>query len=56
MIDRHGEVRPLVERNFAPPLMVNGAFNMEIGYALAAALLGVAIVIIIERVAMARSR
>ncbi len=56
MVDRHGEVVPLVERNFVPPVMINSAFNMEIVYALAAALLGMAIVIVIERIAMSRGK
>lgn len=56
MVDRHGEVVPLVERNLLPPLTIGGAFNLEIAYALAAALFGAALVIIIERIAMARSK
>ena len=56
MVDRRGEVVPLVERNLLPPLNVGGAFNMEIVVALAAAMLGVAIVVVVERIAMARSK
>ncbi|GIK73291.1 MAG: DUF368 domain-containing protein [Chloroflexota bacterium] len=55
MIDRHGVEVPLVERNIIPPLMVGNAFNFEILYALAAALLGVAVVLLVERIAMARN-
>lgn len=56
MVDRHGEVVPVVERNLIPPLMINSAFNMEIAYALAAALFGMALVIVLERIAMGRTR
>ena len=56
MVDRHGEVVPLVERNLLPPVSVGGALNTEIVVALAAAMLGVALVIIVERIAMARSK
>jgi hypothetical protein len=48
MIDRHGEVVPLSEINILPPLMVNGAFNLEILYALLAAAVGLAVVLLIE--------
>ncbi len=47
--DRHGELVPLIERNVLPALQVNGSFNMEIVYALVAALLGLALVLLIER-------
>lgn len=49
MVDRHGEVVPLVERNVLPALQVNGSFNMEIVYAVLAALLGLALVLLIDR-------
>ncbi|MFN3334931.1 MAG: DUF368 domain-containing protein, partial [Caldilinea sp.] len=55
MLDRHGVEVPLVERNIVPPLMVGNAFNFEILYALAAALLGVGVVLLVERIAMARN-
>jgi len=55
MIDRHGEEVPLIERNIIPPLMVNNAFNFEIAYALVAALVGMALVILVERIATARN-
>lgn len=42
------------EGNMLPALQVNGAFNSEIVWALAVALLGVASVLIVERVARAR--
>jgi len=56
MIDRHGEEVPLIQRNFIPPFFVEGTVNMEIVLALAAALLGVVIVLLVERMAMARSK
>ncbi|MCS6827922.1 MAG: DUF368 domain-containing protein [Caldilinea sp.] len=55
MLDRHGEEVPLLQRNFVPPFFVEGSFNTEIVFALAAALLGVAIVLVVERIAMARN-
>lgn len=54
MIDRHGVEAPLVERNIIPPLMLNQAFNAEILYALVAALIGVALVVFVERIANRR--
>ncbi len=54
MIDRHGVEVPLVERNILPSLMVNNAFNFEIVYALVAALLGVTLVLLVERIATSR--
>lgn len=47
--DRHGVLTPLLERNVLPALQVNGQFNAEIIYALLAALLGLALVLVIER-------
>ena len=55
MIDRHGVEVPLVERNVFPALMVNNAFNLEIVFALVAALIGVALVLMVERIAATRS-
>lgn len=55
MIDRHGAEVPLSEVNILPPLTINGAFNLEILYALLAALLGLAIVLLIERVLARRA-
>lgn len=46
--DSHGEVIPTIERNILPPLMVNGAFNMEIAFALGLALSGLALVLVID--------
>ena len=47
--DRHGELIPTIEQNVLPPLTTNGAFNLEIVYALLLALAGFALVVIIER-------
>ena len=49
MVDRHGEVVPIRELNVLPPLQINGSFNMEILYAVIAALLGLGLVLAIER-------
>lgn len=49
--DRHGEIIPTVERNIIPPFMVNGAFNIEIGYAIALAIVGLVLVLAIDFVA-----
>lgn len=49
--DRHGELIPTVQRNILPPMNLNGAFNMEIVYALLLAIVGFALVILIERAA-----
>ena len=54
MVDSHGAVVSVAEVNFIPPLMIDGAFNMEILYALLAAALGLAVVIFIERVVAKR--
>ena len=54
MVDSHGAVVSVAEVNFIPPLMINGAFNMEILFALLAAALGLAVVIFIERVVAKR--
>lgn len=51
MTDRHGVEIPTVERNILPPLTVGGAFNPEIAYALVAALLGLALVLLIDHLA-----
>ena len=55
VVDPVGEIVPLVDRNVLPPLTINGAFNTEIALAAGAALLGAALVIIVERIATARS-
>ena len=47
--DRHGDVVPLIERNVLPALQVDGHFNMQILYAVISALLGLALVLVIER-------
>lgn len=47
--DRHGESIPTIERNTLPPFTVNGAFNLEVVYALLLAIVGFAIVIIMEQ-------
>lgn len=49
MVDRHGEVVPLIQRNVLPVLTVNGAFNVEVAYALGLAVLGFVIVLLIEQ-------
>ena len=49
--DRHGELIPTVERNILPALTVNSGFNLEILYALLLALLGFALVMVLERLA-----
>ncbi len=48
-IDRHGDTVPLVEKNILPTFMVDGSFNVEILYAVIAALLGLGLVLVIER-------
>lgn len=52
--DRHGEEVALEVRNILPPLTVNGAFNTEIAFALAIALVGFFLVILIDRLANRR--
>ncbi|GIV80474.1 MAG: DUF368 domain-containing protein [Litorilinea sp.] len=47
--DRHGAILPTVERNVLPPLTVQGAFNLEILYALGLALVGFGLVMLIDR-------
>ncbi|OUC06025.1 hypothetical protein RY27_23590, partial [Litorilinea aerophila] len=47
--DRHGAILPTVERNILPPLTVQGAFNLEILYALGLALVGFGLVMLIDR-------
>jgi putative membrane protein len=46
--DRHGTIIPTVERNIIPPLTINGAFNLEIAYAIAFAIVGLALVLVID--------
>lgn len=50
-IDRHGVEVPLVVKNIVPPMSVNGAFNTEVLIALGVAIVGFALVVIIERLA-----
>ena len=47
--DRHGELIPTVERNILPALTANGNFNMEILIALGLAVLGLVVVILLDR-------
>ncbi len=47
--DRHGAILPTVERNVLPALTVQGAVNLEILYALALALVGFGLVMLIDR-------
>ncbi len=56
VVDPVGEIVPLVDRNVLPPLTVNGAFNTEIALATGAALLGMVLVIGVERIALSRER
>lgn len=51
MIDRHGEMVPIVERNILPPLYAGAGFNLEIFLALGMALLGLGAVILLDRMA-----
>lgn len=55
MTDRHGTIIPTVERNVLPALRVDGALNAEIGLAMAFAVLGLVLVLVIERLARSRS-
>jgi len=55
IIDRHGEVKPILERNVFPTLMTDGGFNMQFVYATGLALLGFVLVLVIERVGNAAS-
>ena len=56
VVDPVGEIVPLVDRNILPALMVNGAFNAEIPLSAGAALLGIILVIGVERIAQMRTR
>ena len=47
--DRHGELIPTVEHNILPALTANGNFNMEILIALGLAVLGLVVVILLDR-------
>ena len=51
MTDRHGELVPILQQNILPPWSVNGAFNSEILVGLALALVGCAVVLLLERLA-----
>lgn len=53
--DRHGDLIPTVERNILPSFSINGAFNLEIVYALLLAIAGFAIVVILEQWANSHS-
>jgi putative membrane protein len=46
--DRHGAILPTVERNILPPLTTNGALNNEVIFALVMALVGLALVLVID--------
>ena len=56
VVDPVGEIVPLVDRNILPALTVNGAFNTEIALAAGAALLGIVVVVAVERVAQVRAK
>ena len=56
VVDPVGEIVPLVDRNVLPALTVNGAFNTEIAFAMSAALLGIVVVVAVERVALVRAK
>jgi len=51
IIDRHGQEVPQVMKNILPPWTIQGAFNTEIMFALAVALIGFGVVILLERLA-----
>ena len=53
--DRHGELIPTVERNILPSLTVNGAFNLEIVYAVLLAIAGFSLVVLLEQWANSHS-
>ena len=54
MVDRHGDLIPIVEKNVLPTLSANGAFNMDLLYAVGLAVLGFLLVTVIERLGNAR--
>ncbi len=56
VVDPVGEIVPLVDRNVLPALTVNGAFNTEIAFAAGAALLGIIVVVAVERIALVRAK
>lgn len=56
VVDPVGEIAPLVDRNVLPALTVNGAFNTEIAFAAGAALLGIVVVVAVERIALVRAK
>ena len=56
VVDPVGEIVPLVDRNVMPPLTIDGVFNIEIALAAGAALLGIALVVGVERIAQLRTR
>jgi putative membrane protein len=49
--DRHGDQIPIVERNVLPAFTANGVFNTEIAFALGMAVVGMLVVLLIERLA-----
>ena len=51
IIDRHGEELPILERNVLPALTVDGAFNMEIVFGAALAIVAMVLILVLERVA-----
>lgn len=54
MVDRHGDVVPLVERNLLPSLLLNGSVNSEVLWAMGAALLGIVVLFGVEWIATRR--
>ena len=54
MVDRHGDVVPLVERNFLPSVSLNGSVNPEVLWAVGAALLGIVVLFGVEWIATRR--
>jgi putative membrane protein len=46
--DHQGKIIPTVERNILPALTANGILNLEIAYALALAIIGLALVLVID--------
>jgi putative membrane protein len=54
MVDRHGDVVPLVERNLLPSVSLNGSVNPEVLWAVGAALLGIVVLFGVEWIATRR--
>lgn len=53
--DRHGDAKPILEKNILPSLTVDGAFNMQLLYAIGLIILGFLLVLVIERAGNASS-